>query len=455
MAKKRKRRTRTSHPGVKLKKRSLKSGRVSWRAHFTDPDTGKEVAITLKQTTHEARVVWARQKSQELARIVMDRAAGIEPDKPGPTLEAALEEYLKDARARLRPRTLVAYQAAFQRLTDWAPGASVQRTSDLSRRHLAQLRSHLIQLPRSNRRGGTPRVKAGNQQKNGRGGYRAPVTVNGELRAIKTLLTAWRRREYLPSLSSDDIADSLRALPVAKDPPVVLREVDIEQLLASAMRHDAECYDMTREEHQGARPVGTTPKYPPISPFVAYVLLTGSRLNEALSVRWADIDLDVLDRDGRKAGEVRLGSSVTKTRHGRTITLEVSPGLRRLLLAMKLQSTGAYVFGGDEPLSENVVNNARRRMMAKFGAPAFDWKSLRSTCATYLTNAPGIFGAATVFLSARQLGHSVAVAERHYLDVHRGIPREARSLDEAMGIAAGIHRLWEHVSAGPPVAQGA
>jgi hypothetical protein len=66
--------------------------------------------------------------------------------------------------------------------------------------------------------------------------------------------------------------------------------------------------------------------------------------------------------------------------------------------------------------------------MSEYGAPPFDWQTLRSTCATYLTNAPAIFGAATVFMSARQLGHWVAVAERHYLGVHRGIAAEAKSL---------------------------
>jgi hypothetical protein len=73
---------------------------------------------------------------------------------------------------------------------------------------------------------------------------------------------------------------------------------------------------------------------------------------------------------------------------------------------------------------------------------------LRSTCATYLTNAPGIFGAATVFMSARQLGHSVMVAEKHYLGVHRGIPKEAHSLEAAMQIepivCALAGRLSEH-----------
>jgi hypothetical protein len=40
----------------------------------------------------------------------------------------------------------------------------------------------------------------------------------------------------------------------------------------------------------------------------------------------------------------------------------------------------------------------------------------------------------SVFMSARQLGHSVSVAERHYRRVHRGIPREAPTLEAAMQI---------------------
>ena len=52
----------------------------------------------------------------------------------------------------------------------------------------------------------------------------------------------------------------------------------------------------------------------------------------------------------------------------------------------------------------------------------------------WLTNAPGIFGAASAYRSAKQLGHSVAIAEKCYLGLLRGIPREARTLDEAMGI---------------------
>jgi len=112
---------------------------------------------------------------------------------------------------------------------------------------------------------------------------------------------------------------------------------------------------------------------------------------------------------------------------------------------MKLASGGrGHVFGGLEPYTAAIVESTRRRLLKDYGAPPFDWQTLRSTCATYLTNAPGVFGAATVYLSAKQLGHSVAVAERHYLGVHRGIPRDARTLEDAMRLDPGLLHRPEH-----------
>jgi hypothetical protein len=46
-----------------------------------------------------------------------------------------------------------------------------------------------------------------------------------------------------------------------------------------------------------------------------------------------------------------------------------------------------------------------------------------------------------VFLSARQLGHSVTVAERHYLGVHRGIPKDAHTLEAAMQIEGVLKQM--------------
>jgi hypothetical protein len=101
------------------------------------------------------------------------------------------------------------------------------------------------------------------------------------------------------------------------------------------------------------------------------------------------------------------------------------------------------VFG----VTRGEAKTAEKRLREEYGAPAgCNFQALRRTCGTYLTNAPGIFGAASAYRSAKQLGHSVAVAERHYLDVMRGIPREARTLEAAMQIEKHMARVVAAVS---------
>jgi hypothetical protein len=118
----------------------------------------------------------------------------------------------------------------------------------------------------------------------------------------------------------------------------------------------------------------------------------------------------------------------------------VSPALRTLLAAMRVKSGGkGSVFG----IAEGAADAAAKRLRAEYGAPAsFGWQMLRRTCGTYLTNAPGIFGAASAYRSAKQLGHSVAVAEKHYLGLVRGIPTTARTLEAAMQIEQQVNRLF-------------
>src|SRR5690606_35237730 len=94
-------------------------------------------------------------------------------------------------------------------------------------------------------------------------------------------------------------------------------------------------------------------------------------------------------------------------------------------------------------ISYDGVAAAVKRLRGTYGAPSFSPQILRSTCGTFLTCAPGIFGAASAYRSARQLGHSVAVAERHYLGLIRGIPREARALEEVMQIQVQMARVIE------------
>jgi integrase len=242
----------------------------------------------------------------------------------------------------------------------------------------------------------------------------------------------------LTGLTRDAITDAMKALPTPREQPEYLTPAQLQKLLEAAMRHDEAVFDETRKEHRGLLPKGSTRRYEPIAGFTAFLVLTGCRRGEALGLTWADVDLEALDSQGRTVGEIRLRAANTKTHRARTIGLEVSPSLRSLLAAMKLRAGRAadaqHVFGGEEPYTADLVESTRSRLIDEYGAPKFDWQMLRSTCATYLTNAPGIFGGATVFMSARQLGHTVAIAERHYLGVHRGIPKDAHTLEAAMQI---------------------
>src|SRR4051794_25008271 len=72
-------RIRSPHPGVYVIGRTLSSGAVAYRARYADPDSRRTVWITLDLValpTREARALWAKRKSQELAKRRMDLAAG-------------------------------------------------------------------------------------------------------------------------------------------------------------------------------------------------------------------------------------------------------------------------------------------------------------------------------------------------------------------------------------------
>lgn len=443
---KRKQRVRSPHPGVKIKRRVRGNGTVSWRAHYEDPDTGREVAVTLDPValpTKQARTRWAINLSRDLSHKRMARVGG-RAAAAVLDLEDAIELYLADAQLRLRPKTLKTYGLAIDRFREWAARSRVKRTTDLTRSRLVALREELVRAPKlrpiPGRRGAHLET----------GETRSELSVNRDLRALKTIIGSWRKRELTPNLHRDDILDALAALPVPHEQPRFLGPADLRRLIEAAIRHDADTYAETRAEHAGLRPVGTTTRYAPIAPFLAAALLTGMRRGEILGLRWAHVDLDALDHEGRTVGEIRLPASLVKTHRARTVGLEVSPALRRILAAHALRSgRRGHVFGGAEGYTSGLVSAAQRRLVETFGAPPFSWQLLRSTCGTYLTNAPGIFGGATVFLSAKQLGHSVQVAERHYLGVLRGVPRTARTLEAAMQIEAEVEAVVASVGGGP------
>jgi hypothetical protein len=409
----RKRRARTEHPGVKLKRLARATG-DSWVARWIDPDTGawKQQSLTLlKLTTDEARRDWAvkqagKLKAKRLAvTLDEDEAAEI-------SLSSAVTEYLNDL-DRKRPKTQALYALALGHFTGWASKAGVRHVHELTGAHMIALKTYLHKLraKRSVKGRGTGR---GTQESTN--SLLAPNTVNQFIRGIRTFLREQRERDRTPMLNGDMIRERLKFLPVDRDGAEYLRPRQLRQLLEACERHDTATYARHRWK------VGH--HYPAITPFVVTVLLGGFRYGEAADLRWEQIDLE--------AGEVHLQGAGTKTHRGRTVRLRETPTLWAMLERLKLSAGDSpYVFG---PMRRDIAESCRRRLCGMFGAPAFTWQVLRSTCGTFLTCAPSIYGSAAVFLSAKRLGHSVAVAEKHYLGVIDNIPKEADTLEAAMQI---------------------
>jgi len=351
------------------------------------------------------------------------------------TIAAAIASYEVSIAARLEPSTVRTYTSALRRLELWCDRSGIVSLDDLDRVALAALRDYLVSV--------TPfEALDASDKRRKRTRARSRHTVNGELRVIKGFLANLRRQGRLKQFDSDAICDLLKAFRADKPSSQHLKPKAIGSLLASALRHDGERYDATRDELRSDGPTGETSRYHPIAPFIAFLLGTGLRRGEALGLTWDQVDLDALDSDGRTVGEINLSAATTKTKAGRIVGLEVSPSVRALLVALKLRADGPHVFGD---LSPGICDSTAQRLKSHYGAPRFSYQILRKTCSTYLTCAPSIYHGASSWMSAKQLGQSVAVAEKYYAGQIRGISREARTLEAAMGCEAEFAEVLEAV----------
>ena len=435
----RKRVIRSAHPGVVLIPPDPEHNHPTWRARYVDPDSGRSTKARLDPValrTAEARRDWAIRKSKALAKRTMELEGGA-ARATGGALGDAIAGYYK-AHAQLRPNTLASYKSATDKLLEWAGANGVRSGDDLTRAKLLGFREELIAEPKR-----TAAQKAKRGARRATAARRSAYSVNRELRGVRVVLGYLAELDLLTKIHEGDLRRALKKLPITTEEAEFLKPAELAALLEAAIAHDSDKHAETRAEHRGLRPLGSTPRFEPIAPLIALLLLTGMRLGEGVGLEWCQVDLHARGLDGQEVGEIHLSGEKTKTKRSRVVDLSVSPMLRDLLLAMeKVRDDSGLVF----VTTYDGAAAAVKRLRKNYGAPKrFKPQVLRSTCGTFLTNSPGIFGAASAYRSARQLGHSVAVAEKHYLGLIRIAP-DARDLETAMQ----IKRLLERVIAAVP-----
>lgn len=466
----RKRRTKVEHAGVKLLEVSHRSGsdQTSWVARWKDPDSGAWCQVSLDglgYTTDEGRRSWAVSKAQALTKRRQELAAGaVRHSKRD--VRAAVQDYIDHSEKTKRPGTVEAMRPALARFVEWAEKRGIKTTDEVMKHDLAAFREDLAAATTLDP------VKGAKRGARCVGGKRlSPVSINSYLKAIKACLNWLRRTGLLAHVPHhEDITEAMGAVQTSDEGPEFLTATQARAVLVACLAHDDARWSLTRDEHDGKCEAGSTPKHTAIAPFVAFLLGTGCRVGEALSLEWSEVDLDALDDAGRAVGAVTVTAAKSKTKKARVVGLEVCPGVRALLAAKRdalkaadrapigrvfSEHTESSIKRAIERLNRPAPGPGARQRAAGYGAPAFAWHTLRRTAGTHLVCAPSIYGGSALSAAAKQLGHSAVIAEKRYVGRVRGIPHGLTTLDEVLGISDALAEVTRRIGGAPALAPAA
>lgn len=363
-------RKRSPHPGIVILKPQAATRRPAL-IRWRDPVTGKFCTEKLPELPKSQLRAWLRRRSYELE----GRRLAVGP-RPRPAQGLSTERMfdLYFGEVRIADATADAYRRVQERALAW-PDLPKQ-ASELTLASLRGLRAWLHRPELS------------------------PATVNFYLRPLGAVLRHSRLAGRVPGLSAENIKDGLKLFSDAAEKKRPLSLDQIRSLVVALNGFIGEAGDQAAEAPALFRGLVLT------------TLLSGMRLGEARAVDRADVQSD----------HIWLPKHKTKTKRSRRIGFAESPALAKVLEAMPAAGWG---------FTEN-----QAYYQASLVDVDFHWtfQQLRVTCGSYLTCAPSIYGGASAYMSAARLGHSVTIAERHYVNAV-SVPASAKTLEEAYGIA--------------------
>jgi integrase len=161
--------------------------------------------------------------------------------------------------------------------------------------------------------------------------------------------------------------------------------------------------------------------YPHYYPFVAFLLATGSRLSEAIGVRWQDIDLTKGTLTISESLSIkRAGNGYSRhrkeTKRGTTRTLDLPEALRDLLASQPKGTPGDLVFKSPKgyPIGTSALRDKWVKVLKAAGVPYRNLHVLRHTCLSMAleegTSLPGVAylaGHSDLSMVIRTYGHMI------------------------------------------------
>lgn len=367
------------HPGVVLVKPD-DHGHPWWRVRYRDVATGRTVKRRLtpaESATAPSRLAAAVALAETLAAQRRDRELGRKLPT-NVTLNDAFDRWLAAGRVEWSPGTLHLYRLAVGNLIRHLGGELYCR--EVTTEALALFRAAAASA------GVRPR---GKRSTNRRGDPRVKCSINHELRICKAFLR-WARVGAGLALSTDDIVAALKPFREAHERKHFYEPHALQRLIKLARAHEAPCYRA-----------------------IVCLLLTGMRMREFLRLDWSWVD---------EGDRLRVPASAAKGARYRDADLSVTKH------ALPPRPAGVHsgrIFP-DVTAAELRAAFTRLRTMdpALAGLCAH---ALRRTCSTYFTCAYN------PWRSAKSLGHTVTVAEKHYAGLVRVAPG-VTLLEDAMGI---------------------
>lgn len=395
------------------------AARPYYALRYTDPASGKTKQPKLEGVaTREAADTAAETMSRTLQRRRLDvtLAGGREYAGTTCSLRDEVSTYLahvgRKVSRRGRPTskvTLRRYRDGLEAFATWCESRGVQQLGQLSRATLADWLTSRLAAP-------------------AHGQARAVSTVNQEVKPIRQMLIAAAVAGRFTHISSDAVRGALARMTQPAPTPRCYSVVEVRAILRAAM-----AYDDAPDKRAG------TPK---LAPIMAVALLTGMRRGELSSLQVRDVLFDAPSEYDPTITTgldvIRLPAGKTKTHTTRDVEMApYSPLLGELMRALIAKRAGhervlrvGYVALGDYAWR-----------LRDFGAPSdFQLKDLRSTCATYQSPLPGNAKA-----KAARLGHTLAVAEQHYLALPSGTPVTAENLETVMKCADEVREIIARV----------